>query len=878
MNMEIIKLREILDASEIKGGASYLIEGKPSVDGLEGALLDVFGSNTPPRNAIAYLCACHQRARGFSDLQDRFAAFLGLLITEDLPGCPQKRIYRDLRVSLAQDQLPQTFLKSFVQSLIANETIEDALAPIVQGVATAKTSGKLSLDDYGPAFTTLVLLAKAGAGQVLTNRPDWLVFDAFSPRDFEARSLFGRFLSLGVRHDHEAFQNLRTKTKPQVDGSTDEMRMKLNQLFEQSAALALSLLQSSSTKEQLLQFIIRAIAMNKDRAKIQFNPHLVSSDQFFMNLNRVCLALCKPFFQKSPKRARPLLKLSYTIHGRLGFEGETRLVPTTDTSSIASEHVPLLTELIFSTLWCLRVGVIKSFTIYEMHLRELSERQQLLSRLTRSSNPRDAEILQNESMKVDRLYGAHLAFKTQLLNPEMLQDIVDFYQWIGLLLVDLIEDPLDLPIQILPEFIVSNMIDFFIYLGRFDPDFLHNLRLDNLLTFVIAFISPNSPLHNPHLRGKLPELLVMFLPNDHEHLTEPPRNHVFGTHPALLNHLVQALLELFVAVEFTGRSNQFYEKFSSRHIISELLEFLWLFPEHRNKFREISSSNSFISFINMLSNDAVWLLDQSIESLTTIRNEEMEMDNQENWVSQPFERQREREEQFARTESSTSSNLRLANEQIRTILYLSSDSAICSVFLSDHFVSRMAETLTYYLNQLLGPQVTNLNVKDPTKYNFRPRELLTDIVTIFINFASHEEHGRDFVQSVASDERSYDANLFKKAARFFRKKGLLPSSKLAQFDSIVRDIESVSASVADMEELLGDIPDQFLDPLMMTLMKDPVLLPTSKVIMDRPVITRHLMNNPTDPFNRQPLSIDELSPADDLKKEMDEWIASKMKK
>lgn len=43
-------------------------------------------------------------------------------------------------------------------------------------------------------------------------------------------------------------------------------------------------------------------------------------------------------------------------------------------------------------------------------------------------------------------------------------------------------------------------------------------------------------------------------------------------------------------------------------------------------------------------------------------------------------------------------------------------------------------------------------------------------------------------------------------------------------------------------------------------MDDPVILPSSGKIMDRPVIIRHLLNSQTDPFNRQPLSEDDLTP------------------
>lgn len=45
-----------------------------------------------------------------------------------------------------------------------------------------------------------------------------------------------------------------------------------------------------------------------------------------------------------------------------------------------------------------------------------------------------------------------------------------------------------------------------------------------------------------------------------------------------------------------------------------------------------------------------------------------------------------------------------------------------------------------------------------------------------------------------------------------------------------------------------------------TLMEDPVKLP-SGIVMDKAVIIRHLLNSATDPFSRQPLSEDMLTPS-----------------
>ena len=51
-----------------------------------------------------------------------------------------------------------------------------------------------------------------------------------------------------------------------------------------------------------------------------------------------------------------------------------------------------------------------------------------------------------------------------------------------------------------------------------------------------------------------------------------------------------------------------------------------------------------------------------------------------------------------------------------------------------------------------------------------------------------------------------------------------------------------------------------LDPLMYTLMRDPVILPSSRVIIDRSTIKSHLLSDAKDPFNRVPLTLEEVVP------------------
>lgn len=61
----------------------------------------------------------------------------------------------------------------------------------------------------------------------------------------------------------------------------------------------------------------------------------------------------------------------------------------------------------------------------------------------------------------------------------------------------------------------------------------------------------------------------------------------------------------------------------------------------------------------------------------------------------------------------------------------------------------------------------------------------------------------------------------------------------------------------------------------MTVMRDPVTLPVSRVNVDRGTIVQHLLSDPTDPFNKQPLAVADVVPNDALRREIEAWIAAR---
>jgi ubiquitin conjugation factor E4 B len=65
---------------------------------------------------------------------------------------------------------------------------------------------------------------------------------------------------------------------------------------------------------------------------------------------------------------------------------------------------------------------------------------------------------------------------------------------------------------------------------------------------------------------------------------------------------------------------------------------------------------------------------------------------------------------------------------------------------------------------------------------------------------------------------------------------------------------------------------------MATLMKDPVILPVSKQVIDRSTIRSHLLSDPHDPFNRSPLKIEDVIDDTELKLKIVAWREQMMLK
>lgn len=433
------------------------------------------------------------------------------------------------------------------------------------------------------------------------------------------------------------------------------------------------------------------------------------------------------------------------------------------------------------------------------------------------------------------------------------------------------------PFKYLPEIFIEGLINYchFISMYTNNPMIDNNNRLVQFVEFAIILLRCPELISNPHLKARLTEVLFFgTLPLQTQNGEyDGFMVSIFNDDEVVQKNLMISLLDFYVMVEKTGASSQFYDKFNSRYHISFIIEKLWKFDVFKTDLRQIANKHQqfFIRFVARMLNDTTYLLDESLNHLQTIHNCQKELSKRAKGIkTESDESEEDIQKKLAESERSARSYVQLGNKDVLLFNLFTSETP--DSFTITEIVDRLAGMLNYNLTVLVGPGYNNLKVSEPEKYQFNPVELLLQLLSIFLNLSLKEE----FVKACARDLRSFEPANFAKALHILKKNYKLPSEKFER--DLLEFVEKVKQTRMedDEEELeLGDIPDEFLDPLMYTLMKDPVKLPASKVSMDRSVLKAHLMNDPTDPFNRMPLKMEDVVEDVELREKINNWIQQK---
>uniref|UniRef100_A0A665VEB8 Ubiquitin conjugation factor E4 A n=1 Tax=Echeneis naucrates TaxID=173247 RepID=A0A665VEB8_ECHNA len=678
----------------------------------------------------------------------------------------------------------------------------------------------------------------------------------------------------GVVEGHGYFLNPSRSSAQETKVQEANIHQFMGQFHDKLHQILKNLLQrSGETRHMLLLWLGSCLQANAGRAKIWANQmpeiffQMYASDAFFLNLGAALLKLCQPFCRpRSPK----LLTFNPTycalkemseeerrnrnVHAR-GLDKETCLIPLPPQQLVESaQSYSLLTENLILTQLTLHLGFHRLHEQMVKMNQSLHRLQVTWQEAQRSGNPMSEQLLE----QFERLMIVYLSTKAATTQPAMLQCCLNLQASTAALLVQLgvgNQGPehvaLSFPLPSLqnsmlcyvPEFFAENLGDFFIFLRRFADDVLETSAesLEQILNFITVFMGNVERMKNPHLRAKLAEVLEAVMPHMEPLAPGAAQPIVFQRERVFCSYkhapqLAEALITVFVDIEFTGDPHQFEQKFNYRRPMYPILKYMW----GKDNYRE------------------------SIKYLSKIKVLQLERDRGE-WEGLAPDARREKESSLQMFGQQGRFHNIMSNETISTLAFLTSD--IKGIFVHPFLAERIISMLNYFLQHLVGPKMGALKVKDFSEFDFKPQQLVSDICTIYLNLGDEE----NFCATVPKDGRSYSPTLFSQTVRVLKKINK-PGDIIVAFGVLADKIKSHADRQQQEEETYSDAPDEFLDPIMSTLMLDPVLLPSSNVTVDRSTIARHLLSDQTDPFNRSPLTMDQIRPNEELKQQILQWL------
>ncbi|XP_062460409.1 ubiquitin conjugation factor E4 B isoform X2 [Pezoporus occidentalis] len=801
--------------------------------------------------------------------------------------------------------LPFGFIQELVRTTYQDEEVfKQIFIPILQGLAVASKECSLDSDNFKYPLMALCELCEIKFGKthpmcsLVVSLPLWLPksLSTGAGRELQRLSYLGAFFSLSVfaEDDNKVVEKYFSGPAITLENTrvvSQSLQHYLELARQELFKILHSILLNGETREAALNYMAAVVNANMKKAQMQTDDRLVSTDGFMLNFLWVLQQL-------STKIKLETVDPMYIFHPRCRIDlptDETRVKATMedvaawitelyrDPSPFSEPKFP--TECFFLTLHAHHLSILPSCRRYIRRLRAIRELNRTVEDLKNNESQwkdsplatRHREMLKRCKTQLKKLVRCKACADAGLLDENFLRRCLNFYGMVIQLMLRILDPAypnIKLPLTpevpkvfaALPEFYVEDVAEFLFFIVQYAPQVLYEPCTQDVVMFLVVMLCNQNYIRNPYLVAKLVE--VMFMTNP----AVQPRTQKFfemiENHPLSTKLLVPSLMKFYTDVEHTGATSEFYDKFTIRYHISTIFKSLWQNIAHHGTFmEEFNSGKQFVRYINMLINDTTFLLDESLESLKRIHEVQEEMKNKEQWDLLPREQQQARQSQLAQDERVSRSYLALATETVDMFHILTKQ--VQKPFLRPELGPRLAAMLNFNLQQLCGPKCRDLKVENPEKYGFEPKKLLDQLTDIYLQLDCAR-----FAKAIADDQRSYSKELFEEVISKMRKAGIKSTIAIEKFKLLAEKVEEIVAKNARAEIDYSDAPDEFRDPLMDTLMTDPVRLP-SGTIMDRSIILRHLLNSSTDPFNRQTLTENMLEPVPELKEQIQAWMRDK---
>ncbi|KAI5809660.1 ubiquitin elongating factor core-domain-containing protein [Peziza echinospora] len=789
--------------------------------------------------------------------------------------------------------LPLEFFNALIGQFEEDPMMEEAFA-----AAIPRLSQNLNHVDFSTNYKPYL----SALGRIISSKPLAKLFyesPAFLPEDvtgntIETNTLLGPFFKLSPLQPKVLdlyFSGFKGRTQVALNDTKNALQLSLKVFQEQLHNIIFTLIRvSPEARLKVLDFFATTMNLNVKRTALQVDSSTVASDGFMLNITAILIKISTPFIDTNLTKIGKAEVEYFRRNPRLKIDTETKINADESASEeyysnqIAGEN-NFISEIFFLTTAALHYGLGAAIASHEQLARDISEMEKHLQSMAAERvkwiNTPQLVIFDRQyerlRVRLDKgqgyLYGLEIILCDNNAQTGTLLFLRFLSAWILRLVSngrDYPEKPMSLPLNdkpydafaYLPEYFLETIGLIYGFVGRYLPGIVISNQVEELLTFCITFLGSTTYIRNPHLKSKLVEILYYGI--------QPNRsrpNGILGDaingHQFALQHLMHSLMNFYIEIE-----SQYYQKFTVRYHISEIIKKMWDNHSYRKKLEMESKTNPdfFIRFVALLLNDVTYVMDHSLTALVDINR--LQHDLEESTTLSQQDRT-EKEKELVKAEREAQSYVTLGNETVAMLRLFT--AALANAFVQPEIVHRLAGMLDYNLNSLVGPKCSTLKVRNPEKYGFAPKILVQHFADVYLNL----KHKPAFIEAIAKDGRSYRPEIFESLLNLLARFELKSKEERVEIAKMAADVEAAKRMEEEGEEELGDIPDEFLDPLMCTLMEDPVILPASKVTIDRDTIKTHLLSDPKDPFNRAPLKIEEVVPNTELKERITAFIREK---
>lgn len=510
------------------------------------------------------------------------------------------------------------------------------------------------------------------------------------------------------------------------------------------------------TRDRMLLWLGNAISSNVKRGQI-WNTHssmilgnfTTAPDSFMIGLAGVMLRLCLPLMKPALKVL--IVDPTYAavkndqaaekqVHIK-DFEKETCLIPFDENEErLTVSKYNFVTEIFFMTQKAIDLSYRVCIEKVTRMNREIHRLQSAHQDATQSGGGSD--VTENIMTALTKQSQQLLCLQNLILEPRNDALLLKFYEataiWVNQLATKPSMDPNEadkgfapltnqeviLPLanessallKYVPEMILENIIGYLQFSKNFDTQARQSSEAKEVfITMILIFMGSSKRAKNPHLRANLAEGLESLLPKESNGFTMDSQ--LFLQHKHRFQ-IVENLLNVFVSIEMTGQSVQFEQKFNYRRPMYAIMEFLWKIPEQRECFNKLSleaevhiddvEAPIFLRFINVLINDSIFLLDESLTNLQQIREFEEARDNNK-WDSLPPNERQQNLQNLQQLGMLARFDNILGRDTINILKLLTSETK--GIFCHASMVDRIAAMLNYFLLHLCGPKQKNFKVR-----------------------------------------------------------------------------------------------------------------------------------------------------------------------